>query len=153
MIKRTVIKPYKKRPLIERFMRRVSIDKNTGCWLWVGRLKSSGLPYGFFDINSKPIIAHKWAYQNFKGAIPEGLQIDHLCNQPSCVNPDHLKAITGKENNSRSNSISAINVRKTHCLNGHEFNYENTYFRKNGRECRVCARIRLRDKNNKATAV
>lgn len=135
---------YTKRPLIERFMRRISVDKKTGCWIWTASKITTRRPYGRFHINSRPVLAHRWGYEYFKGPIPEGLEIDHLCNQASCVNPEHLKAVTGRENNRRSNSPSALNAKKTHCKYGHEFTAENTYFRNRGsymgRECRECIR-------------
>lgn len=48
--------------------------------------------------NGKFIAAYKWFYENAKGPVPEGLELDHLCGVPGCVNPDHLEAVTGKEN-------------------------------------------------------
>lgn len=82
----------------------------------------------------------------------KGKEIDHLCRNRKCLNPDHLEVVTPRVNNMRSNSIAAINNRKTHCLNGHEFNEQNTYYRKDsgGRCCRICGKIQNRErKRNK----
>lgn len=50
-----------------------------------------------------PVRAHRFAYELVKGPIPEGLTLDHLCNVPLCVNPDHLEPVTLSENIRRAN--------------------------------------------------
>ena len=83
--------------------------------------------------------------------VPKDMEVDHLCRNRKCCNPKHLEVVTPKINNWRSNSPAAINHRKTHCSNGHEFTLENTYIRKdgNGRMCKICGKIRNRDKKRK----
>jgi len=68
----------------------------SACWIWQGTLNADG--YGEFSVSSKRKLAHRVIYERHRGAIPEGLDIDHLCKVHSCVNPDHLEAVTNKEN-------------------------------------------------------
>lgn len=63
-----------------------------GCWEWQKKIDR----YGYGVRHSQG--AHRWYYTKYKGEIPDGLQIDHLCNNPRCVNPEHLEAVTAKEN-------------------------------------------------------
>jgi|SRR5579863_806996 len=85
-------------PLMDRFMSMVSPEPNSGCWLWMG----SCLPFGYGQISQgrglNPGRAHVVSYKHFVGLIPEGLVLDHLCRNPSCVNPMHLEPVTRGEN-------------------------------------------------------
>ncbi|MFE0808181.1 HNH endonuclease signature motif containing protein [Streptomyces sp. NPDC058848] len=113
-------------------------DKTNACWLWTGQTDRHG--YGRFKVNGSHVLAHRWAYQHYIGAIPDGLVTDHLCRVRKCVNPDHLEAITGSENTRRGRSA---NGEKTHCHRGHEYTPENTFNqRRGGRVCRICIRAR-----------
>lgn len=80
---------------IARFLTRVDIRVN-GCWLWVGRVDRDG--YGAFSVDTRPVKAHRFSYSTFVGAIPDGLQIDHLCRVRHCVRPEHLEPVTLQEN-------------------------------------------------------
>ena len=110
------------------------------CWLWTGFAHGRGGGYGNFAMgNKREVQAHRWAYEFCVGPIPEGLQLDHLCRVRLCVLPDHLEPVTGRVNTLRGVGACAVNARKTHCTNGHEFSIENTYRRKEGgRRCRTC---------------
>ena len=127
----------------KRFMSYVTIVGE--CWLWEGYRDRDG--YGKFftkKVNGRAIkvFAHRWSYQHFIGPIPIGYHVDHLCINRWCVNYDHLEAVTPKENNSRSNSLSAQRASQTHCLRGHEFTLANTHTTtKNQRRCKICWRI------------
>ena len=125
---------------LDRFWSKVK--KTDSCWNWTAT-KTKG-DYGQFRVNNKMVRSHRFSYELFKGKIPDGFTLDHLCRNPSCVNPDHLEVVTMKENILRGTSFSAINARKTHCIHGHEFTPKNTYFIRTGKGCRICQRDKIR---------
>jgi hypothetical protein len=103
--------------------------------------------------NSREIVyVHRLAYEVFVGPIPDGLQIDHLCRQRACCNPDHLEAVTCRVNLLRGDTITAREAATTHCPQGHEYTEANTYRRPDNpikRDCKICRRERQRDPNAK----
>lgn len=126
-----------KRPAIQRFEEKYIPEPNSGCWLWTGTVTYNG--YGIFEVNGKKIRAHRFSYELHKGPIPDGLTIDHLCRVRCCVNPDHLEAVTMRENTLRGYGISAQNARKTHCIYGHPLSGENIrVYKRPGRHQRIC---------------
>lgn len=134
----------KPRPAIDRFNEKVVISG--GCWLWTGSKNDFG--YGWFrwllDGRMRTGYAHRFAFEFYRGPIPYGLEIDHLCRNHSCANPWHLEPVTHAENCYRGTSFVAENAKKTHCKDGHAFTPENTYLRvsRHGRMrcCRTCKR-------------
>ena len=78
------------------------------------------------------------------------MTIDHLCRNRRCVNPEHLEPVSRGENVLRGDGHSARNARKTHCIRGHEFTVENSYYAPNGKgkRCRECFKT-LRRKGGK----
>lgn len=126
-----------KDPMI-RFWSRVTITP--GCWVWTGA-KASG--YGRAFIGGKLRPAHRVTFEMYVSPIPEGLDLDHLCRNRACVNPDHLEPVTRQTNLLRGETHAARHADKTHCEAGHEFTEENTYtWAKNPtwRYCRACRR-------------
>ena len=111
----------------------------SGCWHWVGVTNPFG--YGRVRFDGKLRMAHRVSYEAYIGPIPDGLDIDHLCRNRSCVNPWHLEPVTERENTLRGISIAAVNAKKTHCDAGHAFDAENTWHFRGGRHCRACRRI------------
>lgn len=112
-------------------------EPNTGCWLWFRATTAKG--YGSLKENGRDVHAHRVAYEAFRGPIPPGLQIDHLCRVRCCVNPDHLEAVTQRENLLRGVGRCAINARKEHCKRGHPLSGDNLIVYPNGyRNCREC---------------
>jgi hypothetical protein len=76
-----------------RFLKHV--NKTEGCWLWTGSISRR---YGMFRIGNKTRRVNRVAYELWKGEIPEGLHILHSCDEPRCVNPEHLRTGTNDEN-------------------------------------------------------
>lgn len=126
------------RPAVDRFAEKIALTDN-GCIEWIGGLQGQG--YGQFFAGrvdreqTGKIAAHRWSYEYHVGPIPPGLQIDHLCRNRRCVNPEHLEPVTAQENIARSLG----NGRKTHCPAGHPYDVANTYTPPGGgRICRTC---------------
>lgn len=148
----------------ERFSSKYRID-STGCWIWtaarITASPTSKKERGTFNLNGHgPVLAHRASYSIFKGEIPLGKLVLHRCDQPLCVNPDHLFIGTQKENMQDMaikgrrvlSGITKLNKEKTHCKNGHEFSNENTnHAPGNRRECRTCGREKMRLRRLKYT--
>ena len=90
----------KPRPAIERLLARV-VKQLNGCWLWMGTLSRG---YAHISIGSRSdgsrrtVPGHVVSYQHFVGEIPDGLELDHLCRNTACVNPEHLELVTHQVN-------------------------------------------------------
>ena len=132
------------RPADERFWEKV--NKTDSCWLWTAATNGAG--YGVLGMQSAPrghVYAHRFSYELRRGAIPEGMQLDHICRTTRCVNPDHLEAVTPKTNYLRGASPSAINAAKTMCPLGHELAPKS-----NGKRfCPTCHNAQRRQRRSK----
>lgn len=135
-----------RRPVSERILEGSIPEPNSGCWLWTRALTNSG--YGQLTVFSGSALAHRQSYEAFRGAIPDGLHLDHKCRVRICVNPDHLEPVTVAENNRRA---PRAHTKKTHCKRGHALTEGNIYFYKGGavRMCKECTKIRAQTGKNK----
>lgn len=125
---------------MDRCADRICVGYGGSCWVWLGGQGKQG--YGQLRWRgSSSMGAHRVAYEELRGPVPNGLHLDHLCRNRLCVNPDHLEPVTPVVNILRGFGAHAQNARKTHCKRGHEFTPENTYLiAGGGRACRACWR-------------
>jgi hypothetical protein len=108
------------------------------CWYYTGTLNNRG--YGLIDVNRKKMSAHRVALSNALGRPLQG-QANHICDEPTCINPSHLYEGTQSDNIQdaiRRNRHSNQNVHRTECKRGHRFTVENTYVLNGKRVCREC---------------
>lgn len=126
----------------------------SGCWLWIAAKNHYG--YGVFNLNQKVVLAHRFLFVLFKGDIPKGKELDHICRVRKCCNPNHLEPVTRQENLLRG----SLKTGQKKCKHGHPFRGKNLriYVTPNGKEyrrCRKCqvhlASIRRKKKKVKST--
>ena len=126
----------------EKFWNRVEKRQANECWLWIG--PQNGLGYGKFRVPGNRHYAHRFSYELKNGPIPAGLFVLHHCDNPACVNPEHLFLGTQRDNirDAMSKGRKYTQPRATHCKRGHAFTPENTWRgMKDGRayqRCREC---------------
>lgn len=91
-----------------------NVEKTETCWNWTGYRNRSG--YGVIGIGGskgRNYLTHRWAWMQLIGEIPEGMQLDHICHNHACLNPEHLRLVTSKQNHEHKkgaqvNSTSGI---------------------------------------------
>lgn len=122
------------RPEAPRFHEKYVWDAVTDCMIWTSTHNRGG--YGAFHLEGKDRRAHRVAYTWFVGPIGDGLVVDHLCERKSCVNPDHLEAVTTGENRRRTFA------RRLSFNCGHRRTVENCFYDSYNRgvRCRECSR-------------
>lgn len=134
--------------VFQRFWTKIEVQQN-GCWDWLG---SKWQGYGQIWVQGGLVKAHRYSYETYIGQISDGLEIDHLCQNPSCVNPFHLQPVTHLENLRRGNTryhLGNWQKGKTHCPQGHPYNEANTIMHANkthvSRQCRICNKLRCKE--------
>lgn len=107
--------------LISRLNEYVAEDGTSDCWTWTGPLRNG---YGRIRTCEGLETAHRVSYALFTGPIPPGLDLDHLCRNRACINPDHLEPVTRRESIRRSPIHGAATA---HCVKGHEYTEATTH--------------------------
>jgi hypothetical protein len=129
--------------LPDRFWSMISPLPYTGCWIWTGSRYPVG--YGKVHWQGKKQGAHRVVYTLLVGPIPDGLVIDHLCRVRACVNPQHLEAVTFRENVLRGESPSVVAGRTGYCKKGHRLGGDNVHpsvAARGKQDCRTCGNER-----------
>ena len=117
----------------ERFLSNIDIPNE--CWEWQGQIITG---YGRFKIGRRSYAAHRISYEFFIGPIPSGKELDHLCFNKACVNPNHLEPVTHEENVRRAiiHYDRPFFIDKTHCVYGHKLVLRGVTFRR--KRCIEC---------------
>jgi hypothetical protein len=122
------------------------IGEPNACWPWAGKCRTWN---GYAQTHQG--LAHRVVYETLHGPIPPGMQIDHLCRNRECTNPNHLEVVTPRENQLRGNGVGGRNARKTHCPKGHPYDGTHSATR-GGRRCKRCHADQERERHRRKHA-
>ena len=121
-------------------MARVAHDPATGCW--VSSFKPINTGYTMVSVGPGRFkLAHRFTYEYYRGPIPDGLELDHLCRNRLCCNPLHLEPVTRRENIARGTNPFMLAHLTDTCKRGHSL-LDAYVYKKGGRGCRTCTKER-----------
>ncbi len=133
-----------------RFMSKVDQNGPNGCWVWTGCVNADG--YGIADLKAvcSSRLAHRISFTLLCGPILKGACVLHRCDNPPCVNPDHLFLGKDKDNVhdmlKKGRHVTPFK-KSSHCKKGHLFTQTSTYNKPNGkRTCRICVNAQKRNR-------
>lgn len=129
------MKPHELSDLRRRLAKGHEVDEVTGCWVWQ---RATSVGYGRIKYDGRLGLAHRASYEVHVGPIPAGLQIDHLCRNRACINPEHLEPVTRSENMRRAQPYIG---RPDVCMRGHNDHHVNP---SGQRQCRACKALTAR---------
>lgn len=112
-----------------------------GCIIFTGNLNNCGYGRIWNNETKRLVLVHRAVYENTFGPIPSGLECNHICRQPSCINILHLELVSHRQNVLMGIGPSANNYRKKFCKSGHKLTPSNIYHppkRPTERSCRIC---------------
>jgi hypothetical protein len=138
---------------------RYEVNPETGCWNWTGArdVDGYGRVFGGRTSGREEAKAHRWMYERERGPLPDELHLHHRCENPRCVNPEHLRPLTKAEHRAVHGGGSPEARRGPsrvgdgeRCVNGHELSAAIVYVSPSGTErCRECARAATRRRRQK----
>ncbi len=142
-----------KATLQQRFDDKVSIEPNSGCWLWTGTASAEG--YGAISVAGRMVLAHRVSWELHRTPLRTGECVLHHCDNPSCVNPGHL-FVGSLADNSRDMTKKGrqFGQRKTHCIRGHALAGDNlmpSALARGHRQCLACNRA-MAGRNQRVSA-
>lgn len=121
--------------------------KKGECYVWSGHLNNKG--YCLLNRNKKMILGHRYTWALFNGPIPKYKLVLHKCRNRNCVKIEHLYLgdyYDNAKDKIKDGTNHTWNMGLTHCLKGHKFTKENTYYSNGKRSCKKCSERRKRDK-------
>lgn len=131
----------------QRYQARIEKDPETGCWNWIGS-DQDARGYSRFYVEGRRTLVHRWSYEYHVGPIPDGWTVHHKCVNPKCSNPDHLAALSQRDNLMESDTArAAVRARQTECIRGHSLAVAYINPTTGYRKCRECGNERMRRYN------
>lgn len=125
----------KERPLADRFWSKVDKDGPNGCWVWLGHLNNAGYGTAYVSPDKPSAYAHRVSYSLLVEDLPDHIEVDHVCHNPACLNPDHLRTATHALNSENRSGPPSSN----------KSGYLGVYFEE--RSQRWMAQVRYRGQN------